>query len=87
MVSLGVLPHTAKLSSGKTFMVGIENERLRENFCGSSFFYKNVLLANLFVVKHSQKTAKLSHSKVLLYTIFVYKYRNILAYLVNMEVR
>ena len=38
------IPYTAILSSGKTFAVVIENERSRENFCGSSFFYKNVFL-------------------------------------------
>ena len=36
------IPYTAKLSSGKTFAVGIENECSRENFRSSSFFYKNV---------------------------------------------
>ena len=36
------VPYMAKLSSGKTFAVGIENENSRENFCGSSFFYENV---------------------------------------------
>ena len=33
-----LVPYTAKLSSGKTFAVGIENKRSRENFHGSSFF-------------------------------------------------
>ena len=30
------LPYTAKLSRGKTFAVGIEKDRSRENVCGSS---------------------------------------------------
>ena len=34
------LPYAAKLSSGKTFVVGIEKERSRENFCGGSFFIR-----------------------------------------------
>ena len=38
IVSDNYIPYTAKLSSGKTFAVGIENERSWENFRGSSFF-------------------------------------------------
>ena len=33
---LNRLPYTAKLSRGKTFAVGIENDRSRENFRSSS---------------------------------------------------
>ena len=31
------IPYTAKLSSGKTFTVGIENECSRENLCVAAF--------------------------------------------------
>ena len=37
-----VIPYMAKHFRVKTFSVGLENERSRENFCASRFFYKNV---------------------------------------------
>ena len=37
-----VIPYTAKHFRVKTFSVGLENERSRENFHASRFFFKNV---------------------------------------------
>ena len=37
-----VIPYTAKTFEGENFLGWNRNERSRENFRGSSFFYKNV---------------------------------------------